>query len=145
MECSCSLSEFCYGPAGHDIVITGDLRIIKDGKVRELVNKGPSYREQNNIDWSLNATICKEAVTNYKVKWLRRLGIDRRVLNEWEKKVHEAIDRRVQLLRSKHVNNRRKHVLQITKHINYLHDFQNQFVLVPADKAANNVIVVCKK
>ena len=31
------------------------------------------------------------------------------------------------------------------KHINYLHDFQRQFVLVPADKAANNFIVVCKK
>ena len=84
-------------------------------------------------------------MTKYKVKWSRRLGIDRRVLNEWEKKVHEAIDRRVQLLRSKHVNKRRKHVLQIKKHINYLHDFQRQFVLVPADKAANNVIVVCKK
>ena len=41
MECS---SEFCYGPAGH--VVTGDLRIIKDAKLRELVNKGPSYREQ---------------------------------------------------------------------------------------------------
>ena len=26
-----------------------------------------------------------------------------------------------------------------------MHDFQRQFVLVPADKAANNVIVVCKK
>ena len=84
-------------------------------------------------------------MTKYTVKWSRRLGIDRRVLNEWEKKVHEAIDRRVQLLRSKHVNKRRKHVLQIKKHINYLHDFQRQFVLVPADKAANNVIVVCKK
>ena len=34
--------------AGH--VVTGDLRVIKDAKVRELVNKGPSYREQNNID-----------------------------------------------------------------------------------------------
>ena len=54
-----------------------------------------------------------------KEAWNRR-----RVLNEWEKKVHEAIDRRVQLLRSKHVNKRRKHVLQIKKHINYLHDFQ---------------------
>ena len=43
------------------------------------------------------------------------------------------------------VNKRRKHVLQIKKHINYLHDFQRQFVLVPADKAANNVILVCKK
>ena len=100
--------------------------IIKDAKLRELVNKGPSYREQNNTDWCLNTRICKEAVTKYKVKWSRRLGIDRRVLNEWEKKVHEAIDRRVQLLRSKHVNKRRMHVLQIKKHINYLHGFQRQ-------------------
>ena len=97
IECSCSSSEFCSGSAGH--VVTGDLRIIKDAKLRELVNIGPSYREQNNIDWCLNTRICKEAVTKYKVKWSRRLGIDRRVLNEWEKKVHEAIDRRVHLLR----------------------------------------------
>ena len=48
MECSYSSSEFCYAPAGH--VVTGDLKIIKDAKLRELVNKGPSYREQNNID-----------------------------------------------------------------------------------------------
>ena len=46
-------------------------------------------------------------MTKYKVKWSMRLGINRRVLNEWEK-VHEAIDRRVQLPRSKHVNKRRK-------------------------------------
>ena len=26
-----------------------------------------------------------------------------------------------------------------------MHEFQRQFFLVPADKAANNVIVVCKK
>ena len=38
MECSCRSSEFCYGPAGH--VVTGDLRIIKDAKLRELVIKG---------------------------------------------------------------------------------------------------------
>ena len=29
-------------------------------------------------------------------------------------------------------------------HLDYLED-HNKFVLVPADKAANNVIVVCKK
>ena len=42
-------------------------------------------------------------MTKYKVKWSRKLRIDRRVLIECEKKVHEAIDRRVQLLRSKQV------------------------------------------
>ena len=43
MECSCSLSEFFYEPAEH--VVTGDFSIIKDAKLRELVNKVPSYRE----------------------------------------------------------------------------------------------------
>ena len=43
MECSCSLSEFFYEPA--EYVVTGDLSIIKDAKLRELVNKVPSYRE----------------------------------------------------------------------------------------------------
>ena len=32
-----------------------------------------------------------------------------------------------------------------TKHREYLEDFHKQYVLVPADKAANNVKVVCKK
>ena len=31
------------------------------------------------------------------------------------------------------------------KHLNYLHELQSKYVVVPADKAANNVIVVCKK
>ena len=35
----------CYAPAGH--VVTGDLTIIRDAKLRSLIRKGPSYREQN--------------------------------------------------------------------------------------------------
>ena len=35
---------------------------------------------------------------------------------------------------------RKKHVLKNKIHFNFLHD---NFVLVPADKATNNVIVVC--
>ena len=31
----------------------------------------------------------------------------------------------------------------IKKYLKYLRDFQHHFVLVPADKAANNIIVVC--
>jgi len=49
MKCSCSSSEYCYKPCGH--VITGNLNVIKDGKLRKLIKKGPTYREQNNIDW----------------------------------------------------------------------------------------------
>ena len=46
---------------GH--VVTGDLSIIRDVKLRNLIKKGPTYREQNNIDWRVNVKNCKAAVT----------------------------------------------------------------------------------
>ena len=59
--------------------------------------------------------------------------------------MNECIRRRIQLLREKHINRRKQHVLKSRKHLNYLHELQSKCVLVPADKAANNIIVVCKK
>ena len=84
-------------------------------------------------------------VAEYKCKWWKKEGVDIRVLNEWEHKVNECIRRRIQLLREKHINRRKQHVLKSRKHLNYLHELQSKYVLVPADKAANNIIVVCKK
>ena len=63
MSCDCSSSSYCYVPAGH--VVTGDLTIIRDAKLRSLVRKGPLYREQNSIDWDVNEKVCKEAVKSY--------------------------------------------------------------------------------
>ena len=40
--CQCKESKFCNEPHGH--VITGDLRVIENAKLRELVGKGPKYR-----------------------------------------------------------------------------------------------------
>ena len=45
----------------------------------------------------------------------------------------------------KHINNRRKHVLKSRRYLESLKSLNDKYVLVPADKAANNVIVVCKK
>ena len=46
MCCDCpTMYAYCYEPAGH--VVTGDLTIIRNAKLRALVVKGPSYREQN--------------------------------------------------------------------------------------------------
>ena len=59
--------------------------------------------------------------------------------------MHECIDERVQALKLRHINKRIKHVLRNKVHLDYLDDLHENFVLVPADKAPNNVIVLCKK
>ena len=48
-------------------------------------------------------------------------------------------------MRQRHINKRKKHILTNRIHLDYLRSLHDNFVLVPADKAANNVIVVCKK
>ena len=44
-----------------------------------------------------------------------------------------------------HINKRKKQVLKSKVHLDYLNKLHDNYVLVPADKANNNVIVVCKK
>ena len=143
MQCSCSSSEYKYDLCGH--VLTGDLSIIRDVKLRNLIRKGPVFREQHNIDWEVNLKNCKASVSKYVKKWARIASVDRQVLRDWEETVHECIEQRVRCLKQRHVNRRKKHVLKNRVHLDYLNKLHENYVLVPADKAANNVILVCKK
>ena len=108
------MSKYCY-TTGH--VVTGDLNIIKDAKLHNLIMKGPSYREQNCVNWNVTKKLCREAVARYKCTWPRRERIDIRALNEWECKVNECIRRRIASLKRKYINTRKKHLLNSGKHL----------------------------
>ena len=68
----------------------------------------------------MNAKICKETVSMYKIEWEKRDKVYKRVLNEWEKTVHSCIDSRIQSLRKKYVNEGKKHILKGKYHLEYL-------------------------
>lgn len=46
----CASSHFPYDPAGH--VITGDLNIVKNNKLKESLSKGPKFREPQSFSWN---------------------------------------------------------------------------------------------
>ena len=143
IECSCSSSSYRYEPCGH--IVTGDLSIIRDITLKDLIKKGSSYREQNHIDWKVNEKTSKEAVSRYCQKWAKAACVDKRVLRDWKEAVYSCIDERIKMLQQLHLNKRTKQVLKSKVHLDYLNKLHDNFVLVPADKATNNVIVVCKK
>ena len=60
-----------------------------------------------------------------------------------ENAVLDCIKNRIGMLKKKYINKRKKQVLKKPKHLCYLKTFHEHFVLVPADKAGSNVIVVC--
>ena len=57
-SCDCANSEFCDPNHGH--VLTGDLRIIENQKLRKLISRGPNYREPTTIHWGH----CKTEITS---------------------------------------------------------------------------------
>ena len=50
LTCHCHLSSFC--DPHHQHIVTGDLRIIKNGKLRKLLSKGLNYREKKTTNCS---------------------------------------------------------------------------------------------
>ena len=61
---------FIYNPIGH--VITGDLKIINNISLREVFDKGPTYREPKSINWKHDFKILMDSVENYARQWAKR-------------------------------------------------------------------------
>ena len=78
--CQCKESKFCYEPHGH--VITGDLRVMENAKLRELVAKGPKYREPNRVNWKATETMFLESIDLYAKNWSKREQVELKYLSE---------------------------------------------------------------
>ena len=140
--CQCKESRFCYEPHGH--VITGDLKVIEHARLRELVAKGPKYREPDRVNWKATETMFLESIDLHAKNWSKREQVDLRDLSEWKDHLKELATDRISNLKG-HFKSPKCKVLDQPDVKDTLHKLQTNYVLVSADKAANNVIIVCKK
>ena len=67
-------SKFCYEPNSH--VITGDLKVKENAKLRELVVKGSKYREPNIVNWKATERMLLESIDLYAKKMSKREQIE---------------------------------------------------------------------
>ena len=138
--CQCKESKFCYEPLGH--VITGDLRVIENAKLRELVAKGPKYREPNRVNWKATETMFLESTDLYAKNWSKREQVELKYLSEWKYQLKELVADRISNLK-RHFKSPKCKVLDLPDVKDTLHKLHANYVLAPADKAANNVIDNC--
>lgn len=139
-SCECNSSKFVYEPAGH--IITGDLNIISDKYLRSLFTKGPKYRIPSRIDFDKCRDVVEEALQNFCKRWSKKEGVKVYALNEWMKEILEIIDIRIEnFSKNPHLFRQPKghSVRSIQNKLRLLH---NKFVFAPADKAANNIIII---
>ena len=69
-SCDCKDSKFIYLSAGH--VITGNLKIIPDYRIRNIVSKGPKYRFPSPIDFNRCREEIVSALNDFGNRWCKR-------------------------------------------------------------------------
>ena len=123
------MSKYCYQPHGH--IITGDLKIIENAKIREIVSKGPKYREPNKMNWKATENMIFESTDLYAERWAKREQDNLKYLSKWKETLEELVTDRISGLKGKF---KRPNQKILNDCLRKLHEY---FVLVPADKSAN--------
>ena len=141
-SCDCASSPFRYAPHGH--IITGDFGIITNEDLKQLLLKGPKYEEQASINWGCNIKLIFTALEDYAKKWAKEKSQQYDCLQDCVKHVKQMVRSRANSLR-KTVESKRQGILELNSVKVRLKELQEKYVFVPVDKAANNIIVVCKR
>ena len=83
-----------------------------------------------------------DSVEEYARKWAKQ-EVELDTLSERVKSVKHHLKRRIYMV-SRSVNTKPKSTLDDPVVSRYLEDLHDHFVIVPADKAPNNVVFICK-
>ena len=125
-------------------VITGNLKIISDSRIRKIVSIGPKYRFPSYINFDKCREEIASALNDFGNRWYKREGVEDNALKEWKRYIFTIVDRRIKLY-SQNTNLLPPKPKSSFRHLKQgIQEFHRKYDLVPADKAANNVVVVCR-
>ena len=141
--CKCENSPYKDKHHGH--VMTGDLGIIKNNKLRTLFAKGPKYREPKTLDWAKARESVRVGVNSCAEAWCNKHKKNEVLLKDWVNCVMELVDQRISVLKSQEKPNMFLPTLKDPACVNALQQLHSDYVIAPIDKATGNVAVICKR
>ena len=123
-------------------MITGNLNVIPDARICNINFKGPKYKFPSYIDFPKCRREIAASLNDLSNRWCKLENVETDALKEWKINIFKIIDTRIS------ISSRNTHRLPPKPKSSFRHlkrgiqDFHMNYVLVPADKAANNVVVV---
>ena len=76
-----------YPAADH--IMTGNLKIISDSRIRYIVSKGPKYRFPSRIDFKKCREEIASALNDFGNRWCKREYVEPDALKEWKVSISE--------------------------------------------------------
>ena len=118
-------------------MISCNLNVIPDDRVRNIISKGPKYRFPSYIDVPKCRREIAASLNDFSNRWCKRENVEPDALKEWRISICKIIDTSISFY------SRTTHLLPPKPKSSFRNpDFHMKYVLVSADKAANNVVVV---
>ena len=123
-------------------MIAGNLNVIRDYRVRNIISKGPKYRFPSNINFPKCRREIATSLNDFGNRWCKWENFEPDALKEWKINIFKIIDNCISFY------SRDTHLLTPKPKSSFRHlkrgiqDFHMNYVLVPADKAANNVVAI---
>ena len=125
--------------------MTGNLKIISDSGFRKyIVSNGPNYWFPSRIDFKKCREEIASALNDFGNQWCKREYVEHDALRlkEWKVSIFKIVDQRIKFY-SQNTNLLPPKPKSTFRHLKQgIQEFYRKYVLVPADKAANNVVVV---
>ena len=76
-------------------VITGNLNVIPDARVRNIISKSPKYRFPSNIDFPKCRREIAASLNDLSNRWCKRENVEPDALKEWKINIFKIIDNRI--------------------------------------------------
>ena len=76
-------------------MITGNLNVIPDARVRNIISKGPKYRCPSNIDFPKCPREIDASLNDFSNCWCKRENVEPDALKEWKINIFKIIDIRI--------------------------------------------------
>lgn len=142
-SCNCNSSSSFWN-ADHGHILTGDLSIIQNIPLQNLLQLGPRFREPPVVNFDKIVEDIKTGVDSMISDWAEKETKPITFWTAWKEAFLVALEGKIKTLKKRYwpppiqgLNSP-----QVNLALKHLHE---EFVLIPADKADSNVIVVCKK
>ena len=131
---------YCYPTAGH--IITGNLKIIPDSRIQNIISKGPKYRFPSNIDFNKCREEIAASLNEFDNRWCKREYVEHIALKERKLSILKLVNKCISFY-SQNTNLLPPKPKTALRHLKLgIQEFHQKYVLAPADKVADNVVVV---
>ena len=142
--CNCSTSQFKDDYHGH--VITGNLDIVQNSRLKNLLKKGIAYRENVPINWKETYKQIIIAVDKFIDSLCNKKGLSNVMFYHFKQVFLSKVKTQIELCKQRYNhNNNFIPVLKDENVIKELKSLQNNYVLTTVDKASKNIAITCKR